>query len=233
MPQNGAYRRNPGPGYLVLVPELSTPSPSFVDPLNAATELRIAIIHAAMEVFRVTTFHEASLEVVAEAAGLPLERVQSQFPTWDSLVLSTVDRWNAERMAPLRGVSASHGTVAFLRGIVQANIDDPALMRLLTSLLGIAATPGHPMAPLLHQDWHRFHSMVQASLARDVEMGREPETMDPTRGAEQLIALYEGLQLQSMVRPRMDLLDAYDRAVTRLRHGWKRAYVAPVWNLDS
>lgn len=188
---------------------------------------------AAIEVFHTTTFHEASLEVVAEAAGLPLATVKSQFPTWDSLVLSAVDRWNAERMAPLHGVSASHGTVAFLRGIVQANIDDPALMRLLTSLLGIAATPGHPMAPLLHQDWHRFHRMVQASLTHDVEVGREPETMDPLRGSEQLIAMYEGLQLQSMVRPQMDLLDAYDRAVTRLRQGWKREYVAPVWDLDD
>lgn len=55
--------------------------------------------------------------------------------------------------------------------------------------------------------------------------------MEPARGAEQLIALYEGLQMQSMVRPGMDLLEAYDPAITRLRAGWSQAYVAPVWDL--
>ena len=60
----------------------------------------------------------------------------------------------------------------------------------------------------------------------------EPGTMEPARGSEQLLATSEELQLQSMVRPEMDLLEAFDRAVTRLREGWSRAFVPPVWELD-
>lgn len=89
------------------------------------------------------------------------------------------------------------------------------------------------MASHLHHEWHRFHSLVKTTLSEDIRRGREPETMEPGRGAEQLIALYEGLQLQSMVRPGMNLLDAYDRAVTRLRDGWSKAYTPPVWDLTS
>jgi hypothetical protein len=32
--------------------------------------------------------------------------------------------------------------------------------------------------------------------------------MDPARGVEQLLALHEGLQLQSMMRPHMDIVEA-------------------------
>ena len=105
----------------------------------------------------------------------------------------------------------SQGAVLFLRAIVHANIADPALMRFLTGTINIAATPGHPMAPRLHSRWADFHTLVQGSLAHDIETGREPATMLPHRGAEHLVAVYEGLQLQSMVRPGMDLLDSFDR----------------------
>lgn len=50
-------------------------------------------------------------------------------------------------------------------------------------------------------------------------------------GAEQLIAVYEGLQMQSLLRPHLDLLASYDRAVARLRDGWASSRSLPVWQL--
>jgi AcrR family transcriptional regulator len=205
----------------------------YLDPLEAATAARRAIVRSCIVVLRRTAFHEATLEMVAAEANVPADLVVAQFGSWNGLVLAAVDRWTMQRMAPFRETAENHGTVAFLRGIVMANVEDPALVRLLTSLLGVAAMPDHPMAPLLRQDWNRFYGTVQLSLLRDVELGREPSTMDPARGAEQLIALYEGLQMQFMVRPRMNLLESFDRGVTRLRQGWNSAYVAPVWDLSA
>lgn len=40
------------------------------------------------------------------------------------------------------------------------------------------------------------------------------------------------LHLQSMVWPGMNLLDSFDRAVTRMRDGWARTYTPPVWDLE-
>ncbi|GAA4681042.1 TetR/AcrR family transcriptional regulator [Frondihabitans cladoniiphilus] len=196
-------------------------------------EVRIAVVEAAIRVFRRHALHEASPQLVAVEAGLPLAEVTGQFPSWNGLILAAIDRWNVKRMQPIMPLAAKYGTVVFLRGIVQANVDDPDLMRLLTAVINIAATPGHPMSAPLQSDWRDFHQLVQRNLARDIELGREPATMEPARGAEQLIALYEGLQLQALVRRDMDLLDSYDRAVTRLRHGWTRSYKAPTWTLDE
>jgi AcrR family transcriptional regulator len=188
-------------------------------------------VDAAIELFRGMAFHTVTLELVAARAGLPLPAVLEQFPTTDDLVLAVIQVWNGRRMEPILPVAQNHGAVAFLRAIIVANVADPALMRLLSATVNMAATPEHPMAPLLQRQWIQFHALVQRALAHDVAVSREPDTMEPARGAEQLIALYEGLQLQSMLRPHMDVLEAFDRAVTRLRDGWAHTYAPPVWDI--
>ncbi|GAA4744540.1 hypothetical protein GCM10025783_15300 [Amnibacterium soli] len=208
-----------------------------VPALDADEELRTGAerwalcVETAMAAFRVRAFHAVTLELVAAEAGLTLPEVTEQFATADDLVLAVVQVWNARRMEPILPVAHSRGAAAFLRAIVAVNVEDPALMRLLTALANVAATPGHPSAPLLQRQWVQFHALVQRALVHDVAVGREPDTMDPARGAEQLIAMYEGLQLQSMLRPHMDVLEAYDRAVTRLRDGWSKSYTPPVWEV--
>ena len=195
-------------------------------------DTRVRIVEASIAVFRRYAFHTATTGVVAATAGMSVAEVEHAFPTWESLIVATIDRWNAQRMRPILSLAEHHGAVVFLRGIVQSNVEDPALMRFLSATVNIAATPNDPMAPFLQQEWARFHMLVIRQLEKDIQVGREPNTMQPVRGAEQLIALYEGLQLQSMVRPGMDLLDAYDRAVTRLRDGWARTYTPPIWDID-
>lgn len=193
---------------------------------------RLHILEAAITMLRRYAFHEASYDLVATTAGVPVAEVKALFPTWESLLIGTLDLWHGRRTAPILPVAERHGAAAFLRALVQSNIEDPGLMRVLSATVNIAATPGHPMAPHLHEAWRHFHVTVMRQLARDIEAGREPDTMQPARGAEQLIALYEGLQLQSMVRPGMNMLDAFDRAVTRMRDGWSKSYTPPVWDLD-
>jgi AcrR family transcriptional regulator len=198
---------------------------------GAADAVGLRIVSAAIGPFRVRSFNEVTLEEVAASSSIPVTDVRRRFATFDELVVEVIRVWNGQRMAPIVPVATEQGAVAFLRRIVIANVADPALMRLLSAVAHIAATPGHPMAPVLQTEWIRFHALVQRALTHDVAAGREPETMEPARGAEQLIAMYEGLQLQSMLRPNMDVVEAYDRAVTRLRHGWSEAYKAPVWTL--
>lgn len=203
-------------------------------PLSSAdaASLRSTVVEGMIHALRTRPLHEVTPGVVAAESGESIEVVERTFPSWDGLLLATIDRWNDQRTAPLMPLAEQRGTVPFLRAIVTANIADPSLMRFLTASLNIAASPEHPLAPMLHLRWRRFHAFVQHSLERDVLLGREPSTMEPARGSEQLLATYEGLQLQSMVRPEMDLLESFDRAVTRLRDGWTRTYVAPVWDLD-
>jgi hypothetical protein len=100
-------------------------------------------------------------------------------------------------------------------------------------MVNIAASSDHPLSKWLSTQFTDFYDLIEATLAHDIQVGREPSTMEPSRGAEQLIAIYEGLQIQSLLRPNMDLVEAYDRAVTRLRRGWADEYQPPIWDTTS
>jgi AcrR family transcriptional regulator len=191
------------------------------------------IVRAAVLAFRRLPFHAVDTEAVAAAAGLDLAVVGRHFPSWQDLLGTTIAVWNGERLHPILPIAERSGAIAFLRSIVVANQADPALMRLLVTAATIVASPSHPVAATLQQQYLQFHATVQRALAHDVAVGREPTAADPAGCAEQLIALYEGLQLQSMLRPSMDLVGAFDRAVAVLRDGWsaRTAVPEPVWQI--
>ncbi|WP_439689887.1 TetR/AcrR family transcriptional regulator [Curtobacterium sp. SP.BCp] len=190
----------------------------------ATLHLRITIVGTTVDLLRDVPFHEARPEQVAERMGITVAELELHFPSWDGLVLAAVDRWNGGRMEEVTAEVGDAATVDFLRAIVASNAEDPALMRLLVALLSVAGNPSHPMATYLRSRYQLFFSQIKRGLERDVAVGRAPHTMDPRRGAEQLIALYEGLQLQALLRADMDLVQAFDRAVARLEAGWMERY---------
>lgn len=202
-----------------------------VDHAPSGADVWNAIVQAAIRSYRTRAFHEVTLEVVAAASGLGIDAVLERFATQDDLVVAAVQVWNGDRTAVAVPVAERHGAVPFLRVLVQADVEDPSLIRLLTAVINIAATPGHPMAHVLQRQWCQFFVLVERSLARDMALGREPDSIEPSRAAEQLVAVYEGLQLQMLTRPRMDPLDAFDHAVARLRTGWSAEPAYPVWDL--
>ena len=193
--------------------------------------VRVAALEAAIDLYRHRAFHEVSIGDVAAAAGLEHDDVAARFPSLDELLPATIGVWHGRRNTALQSVATDHGAVAYLRAVVIANVAEPALMRLMMGAASIAATPGHAIAPVLQHQWVQFHALIQRALVHDVGIGREPSTMEPVWGAEQLIAVYEGLQVQALLRPNMDLLTSYDRAVTRLREGWASEYTPSVWEI--
>lgn len=208
---------------------LPAPASTINEPSGA--DIWNGIVQAAIAAFRTRAFHEVTLDIVAAGSGLDLDVVLERFPTQEDLLVATVQVWNAERMAGAVPLAERHGAAVFLRVLLQANVEDPSLARLLAAVVNVAATPAHPMAFALQRQWIQFHALVERALLRDVAAGREPAALDPSRGADQLIAVYEGLQLQSMVRPGMDALDAWDHAVARLRVGWSAGSSLRLWEV--
>lgn len=200
---------------------------------NDAMARRIRVVDSAIELFRTRHLSTVGIEDVAATASLTIDEVNEQFASWEDIVLAATDRWHGRRMRHCAPLLASRGTVRFLRAVMESNIDDPALGRFLLAAADWSRATEHPLSVGLNRRWHEYQTTVQNGLTHDISVGREPSTMAPCRGAEQLIALTLGLQVQAMMRPGMDLLAAFDRAVVRLREGWSRSYIPPVWELDD
>lgn len=187
---------------------------------------RIDVVEATIRVLQRLDYHEATHNAVAAELGVSLDAVTRHFPSWDGLVIATMERWMSGRQAGIWDVALVRGAVPFLRELVKVNLDEPALTRLQLAILCAASNPSHPGHSYIRQQYMTLFGYVQHALSQDITAGREPATMQPARGAEQLLAIYEGLQVQAMMR-NFDLLEAFDRAATRLRHSWAEEYTTP------
>jgi AcrR family transcriptional regulator len=188
-------------------------------------DLRARIVAGAISAYRAGDFHRVGADEVAESAEVSVADVQRAFPTWELLVVAVIDRWNNGSRRALWPVAERDGVVAYLRARLHAGIEDPALVRLRIAVLSAASNPGHPAAGWFRTQYTRAFEDLTFALVRDVLAGREPRGASPRHAAEQLMALYEGLQLQSMVRDDAEPLSGFDRAVARMRVGWAAAPV--------
>lgn len=182
----------------------------------------------------ITALHDGgisrfTLDVAAANAGMSVAAVRDAFPTERALLAATVERWTQAISAPLAPLMAEKGTVAFLHALLAAHAEEPALMELLAASLASAADPSVDSADYYRSTYRRFRQAIRDGLAADVRDGREPATMDPVRGAQQLLALYDGLRLQALLTTDTDLVDAFDRAATRMRRGWSEQYEQPAY----
>lgn len=193
--------------------------PAVDDHLEQA-RLRAHIAAVTIELIRTGETLRPDSAAVSEAAGVDQEVVQRQFPTWESLVAVAVMRWHEGRIAPLLATAGGGGAVVFLERLIAANLADPRMMRLLVSTLTAGADAANPAAPFYRNQYAGFHRTVRGLFEQDVLAGREPATIDPRRAADQLLALYEGLQLQGMLRDGLDVLAAFRDVTGRLRRGW-------------
>ncbi|WP_439693277.1 TetR/AcrR family transcriptional regulator [Curtobacterium sp. SP.BCo] len=186
-------------------------------------DLRARIVTGAIAAYRESDFHTVGPTEVAEHAGTTEESVRRVFPLWELLVVAVMDRWNNGNRRALWVVAERSGAVAYLRARLESGLDDPALVRLRIALLSAASNPEHPAAGWFRGQYRSSFEDITLALVRDVVAGREPRGTSPRHAAEQLVALYEGLQLQAMLRDDAEPLAGFDRAVVRMRTGWAAA----------
>lgn len=195
-------------------------------PVSVDPDLRARIVAAGIFAYRAADFHQVGPEEVAVHADITVEEFRLAYPVWELFIVAVVDRWNTATRQILRPLAEREGAVAYVRARLETGEGDPALVRLRIALLSAASNPGHAAAGWFRKQYARSFEDLTLTLARDVVMGREARGTAPRHGAEQLLALYEGLQLQSLLRDDVDLLGGYDRAVARMRVGWASGPVA-------
>ncbi|WP_181420039.1 MULTISPECIES: BLUF domain-containing protein [unclassified Curtobacterium] len=203
---------------------------------NAADEAvpRTRAVNGAIAVIHDGGLSRFSLEGVASRAGMRQAEILELFPSEHALLAAAVMRWTRAVSAPLLPLAGEKGTVAFLHALLSAHAEDPSLMRLIAATLAISTDPSTDGADYYRSAYLQFRETVRTALQEDVRAGREPATMDPIRGAQQLLALYDGIRLQALLTPDTDVVDAFDRAAARMRRGWSEQYEeTTVWDISA
>ncbi|MFJ3381893.1 BLUF domain-containing protein [Curtobacterium sp. NPDC090217] len=197
-------------------------------------------VNGAISVLREVGPERLTHEDVAYHAGMPVSEVRGLFTHPVDIAAAALTQWITAVATPILPLAAERGAVAYLHALIGAYAEEPGLDRLIVSALASAADPNAPAATRYREAYSDFVGNVRDALAADAATGREPATMNPDRGAKQLVALFDGLRIHALLVPGTDVVDEFDRAATRMRRGWSESYeqpaywdISPVYDLDA
>ena len=181
---------------------------------------REAILRAASEAFAAHGYRGASLAMIADRVGISAPGLLHHFPTKEHLLIDLLalrQERDAERVRELASVRGGRILDALL-ALGARNADSPGLVRLFTMLAAESVDDDHPGHDWFVARYRRSRSFVAERLTEEQRVGMIREDVDVELVAAQILAVFDGLQLQWLLDPdEVDMLTALDDYIGDLR----------------
>ncbi|NOQ60861.1 TetR/AcrR family transcriptional regulator [Mycolicibacterium fortuitum] len=159
----------------------------------------------------------ASMRVIAKEAGISLAGLMHYFPTRDLLLTEIQRDGDAKFQEWYRNSDAD---VAPGEALAQAMVDKASKPGSGTVYLSLAAAaavdPAHPAALYLRERYERIRDGVADYVRRRQAAGTVPDHVDAEFAATALISAADGIQIQWMSDPSIDMGEHVRRVWERL-----------------
>jgi AcrR family transcriptional regulator len=179
---------------------------------------REQILAAAAEAFAETGFRGTSLADVAARVGVSQPGLLHHYPNKEALILAVLEQRDEEDKRYLRELfgGADPSVVEFYTSLCRRNSRRPELVRLYAVTAAESLDPAHPAYDFFQNRYQRIRSVVAERIVGDQEKGRLPRALDPVDTASELVALMDGLQLQWLRQPSIDMCAILQAHLARL-----------------
>ncbi|MGW0665118.1 TetR/AcrR family transcriptional regulator [Streptodolium elevatio] len=174
---------------------------------------RAQILQTALEVFAAEGDRKASLREIAERVGLTTTGVLHYFGSREDLFLAIIDERDHEATAEAEG---TEDPLAAILRTVRHNMGVPGLVRLYVAMTAAAPDPGHPAGPYFARRYGQLHEAISAGVAFMQADGRARDDLSADTLARLLVAAVDGVQLQWLVNPDIDMVEVVDALVTMI-----------------
>ncbi len=162
---------------------------------------RKQVIDLALRLFAAHGYRGVSLATIAHEAGISEPGLIHHFPTKASLLLAVLDHYeagNRELMAAaIERADTAYGA-AWL-ALAAAHEADPTFIRFFTVLAAESVAPDHPAHGWFVERYERVRSGIAGVFAADQAHGLVKPELDPDLCARQLVAMFDGIQLQYLL----------------------------------
>jgi AcrR family transcriptional regulator len=183
-----------------------------------AQQRRQEILQIAMDTFAARGYNNASLQEIADRAGVTQAGVLHYFRSKAQLLTSVLDLRDATDIEQL-GPDRPQG-LAFLRHLVDTvrrNTEREGIVRLYAVLSAESVTEGHPAQDYFRDRYAGLRTMVTEALAEACELGETRPDLNVEEAATAIIAVMDGLQVQWLLAPdSVDMAASTDRVITAL-----------------
>lgn len=175
---------------------------------------REEILARALDVIAREGYRGASVKELAEAVGLSQAGLLHYFGSKEEL-FTEILRKRDELDSVAFGVDLAHPeAVDDLRsgylGVIRHNADVPGLVQLFARLSVDAADPGHPAHAFFTERGDAIRSVFAEAIARKQASGELTDRVDPGTLARIFQAVADGLQVQWMLQPDVDMAGTVD-----------------------
>lgn len=179
---------------------------------------REQILSVAADAFAVAGFRGTSLAEVAAKVGVSQPGLLHHFGSKEVLILAVLEQRDLADEeyveARLEGVDAT--TRDWLMAFCRRNETQPGLVRLFTVQAAESLDPAHPAHDFFFERNQRVRNRIEQLVSRDQEKGIVPASLDPAATAVELVALMNGLQLQWLRDPSVDMCGIFEAGLRRL-----------------
>jgi AcrR family transcriptional regulator len=190
----------------------SRAKPVGASPKGAAR--REEILSGLMQKIARQELRNPSLREIGRALNIEPAHILYYFGSREALLQSVIMRWDDDARA------SSPDSVVTLDNFAEQlkrNIAIPGVVHLYLNFAAEAVDPDHPAHEFFKQRFDRVAATLATRIREEQARGAiRPET-DPESTARQLIAMADGLQLQSLVNPNVNALQFMVDAIASLR----------------
>ncbi|MFJ8592375.1 TetR family transcriptional regulator [Streptomyces sp. NPDC093598] len=183
-----------------------------------AQQRRQEILQIAMDTFAARGYNNASLQEIADRAGVTQAGVLHYFRSKAQLLTSVLDLRDATDIEQL-GPDRPRG-LAFLRHLVDTvrrNTEREGIVRLYAVLSAESVTEDHPAQDYFRERYAGLRAFVTEALAEASELGETRPDLDLEEAATAIIAVMDGLQIQWLLAPdSVNMAAVTDRVINAL-----------------
>ncbi|MGQ2913648.1 TetR/AcrR family transcriptional regulator [Microbacterium kunmingense] len=183
---------------------------------------REEILQTALDVIAREGFRGASVKELADAVGLSQAGLLHYFGSKEELFTEILRKRDELDAASFRLQDAELEPVAFedvragYVNIVRHNSDVPGVVQLFARLSVDAVDPQHPAHDFFVERGRQLRGVFGLAIARAQTDGRISSEVEPETVARILQAVADGLQVQWMLEPDLDMAATVDALLTLL-----------------
>ncbi|MEV0890758.1 TetR/AcrR family transcriptional regulator [Promicromonospora sp. NPDC050262] len=182
---------------------------------------RREIVEAAAAVFAERGYSGGSLRQIAKDIGVSVTSVMHHFPSKELLLEAVLDHADAEGIREIDLDPARDGVRTTIVRLAENGQGHPHLLRLLAVLSSEASAAEHPAHEWFVARYQRVVDGMTDWIAVDESLDLAPGTARVL--ARRIVALWDGLQLQWLLRPDFDLVAELDGGVAALADQARRS----------
>jgi AcrR family transcriptional regulator len=182
--------------------------------------VRDAALRAAIDLIAEHGYAATSMAQVAETAGISPSGLAHHFSSKTVLLGAVLDHRDA--MDALDSISGEEpwGVFAALVGLARVNSGRRPLVALYTTMIGEAASPGHPAHPWMRRHYESVLSRLEDAVHEGQRLGHLREDAPAGHIARTTVALMDGLQVQWLLDPGIDMGAELQAHVDELQRRW-------------